>query len=249
MANFFEKILQGLFKAICGGSSTQEQPPQSYPIQQQPQKPQQHQQHQQQQPNAWQQAPHKPPQQHQQQQQHAPSPPHHAPSPPRPHQPAYHGQQDANQVNQSNEHYKGLRAQANEEGDKMARCFEEGHQAYARGDGARAKELQPGETDLHGLYVKEAIARTDSAIQEARRRGTPSIRLIVGKGMHSQGGLAKIKPAIESLMQREQVLAEVDPENAGVLIVHLDRKDAHGPGMNSDDVARKLETQEGCVIM
>ncbi len=38
----------------------------------------------------------------------------------------------------------------------------------------------PGEIDLHGLYVKEAIAHTDAAIEEAKRRGATEIRLIVG---------------------------------------------------------------------
>lgn len=34
-----------------------------------------------------------------------------------------------------------LRAKATEHGDLMARCFQESHEAYGRGDGARAKEL------------------------------------------------------------------------------------------------------------
>jgi hypothetical protein len=34
-----------------------------------------------------------------------------------------------------------LRARANREGDAMGRAFEESHAAYARGDGAAAKEL------------------------------------------------------------------------------------------------------------
>jgi len=33
------------------------------------------------------------------------------------------------------------RAQANEEGDKMAKCFQASHEAYASGDGAGAKQL------------------------------------------------------------------------------------------------------------
>lgn len=49
--------------------------------------------------------------------------------------------QDANQVNQHNDHYTALRAKAREQGDQMARAFEESHDAYSRGDGALAKEL------------------------------------------------------------------------------------------------------------
>jgi DNA-nicking Smr family endonuclease len=50
--------------------------------------------------------------------------------------------------------------------------------------------------------VKEAIRYTDDAIVQARRRGSAEVRLIVGKGLHSAGHVAKIKPAIEELMQK-----------------------------------------------
>ncbi len=39
----------------------------------------------------------------------------------------------------------------------------------------------PNEVDLHGLYVKEAIARTEQAIQDAKQRGDPNVHLIVGE--------------------------------------------------------------------
>jgi len=105
---------------------------------------------------------------------------------------------------------------------------------------------------LHGLYVKEAIAHTDQAIQEAKRRGDSEVHLIVGKGLHSPGGAAKIKPAIEELMQNHQLIAEMDPENAGVLIVHLGGRGdrTRGGVVGSDDITRRLERDdEGCIIM
>ena len=40
---------------------------------------------------------------------------------------------------------------------------------------------KPGEVDLHGLYVKEAVARTDQALQSAKARGDTHLNLIVGK--------------------------------------------------------------------
>jgi hypothetical protein len=46
-----------------------------------------------------------------------------------------------NQLNQSNVYYTSLRAQANEHGDQMAKCFHESHEAYNRRDGALAKQL------------------------------------------------------------------------------------------------------------
>lgn len=42
------------------------------------------------------------------------------------------------------------------------------------------QDSRPGEVDLHGLYVKEAISYTDQNISEALARGDKEVRLIVG---------------------------------------------------------------------
>ncbi|KAI6121756.1 hypothetical protein F5141DRAFT_1023190 [Pisolithus sp. B1] len=158
---------------------------------------------------------------------------------------------EQNQINQNNEHYVALRADATREGDLMAQCYRQSHEAYQQGQGALAKELsekggehkrrmerlnaeagawifrennldcKPGEVDLHGLYVKEAIMYAEGAIEKAQRRGDLEIRLIVGKGLHSNGHVAKIKPALEELMKRRSLPADADPNNAGLLIVRL----------------------------
>ncbi|KAG9316646.1 hypothetical protein JVU11DRAFT_2700 [Chiua virens] len=57
------------------------------------------------------------------------------------------------------------------------------------------------EVDLHGLHVKEAIAYAKKALAQARQKGFPEIRFIVGQGNHSDGGVARIKPAIQDAMQ------------------------------------------------
>ncbi|KAK0184894.1 hypothetical protein F5146DRAFT_1006309 [Armillaria mellea] len=161
------------------------------------------------------------------------------PSPPGP--PKY---EVDDQADRTNEDYIDLRERANKEGNEMARCFSESHDAYDRGDRAAAKELSnqgknhkqkmeqlhkaastwiyleknrgrpPGEIDLHGLYVKEAIAYTDTALEEAKLRGDSELRLIVGKGSHSEGGVAKVRLAIEELMRKYQLVAELDPLNS-----------------------------------
>ncbi|KAL9711821.1 hypothetical protein Ac2012v2_004894 [Leucoagaricus gongylophorus] len=172
--------------------------------------------------------------------------------------------------------YALLRSQAADEGDAMARCFEESHQAYSRGDGALAKELsnkgkqhqtcmqelnrqasecifiennkdnKPHEVDLHGLYVKEAISYTDRALEQARARGDKELRLIVGKGLHSKNG-AKIKPAIEQLVHKYQLSAQLDSTNTGILIVQLDSIH-HGIGDN--EIMRRIDDDDnGCIIM
>ncbi|KAF9241634.1 DUF1771-domain-containing protein [Melanogaster broomeanus] len=215
-------ILLALVKVLCGGSTTQEeQPPPKYPSSQRPhaERPQ------------TQERPPKPTFESQV--------PADKPQSPKPqHEGARY--KDQNQLNHENEHYLGLRAKANEE---------EGHEAYDRREGARAKELSEkgkqhqrameslnaeasawifrGEVrtrvklKLHGLYVKEAISYSEKAIQEAQQRGDPEIRLIVGKGIHSEGHVAKLKPAVEDLTQSLNLPTEVDPLNAGVLIVRL----------------------------
>ncbi|KAK0219027.1 hypothetical protein IW262DRAFT_1073499 [Armillaria fumosa] len=133
----------------------------------------------------------------------------------------------------------------------MKRCLNERRKANRRGDHAAAKDFskqgknhkqkmeqlnteasdqiyhennrdcRPGEIDLHRLHVKEAIARTDAALEEATRRGDSQIRIIVGKGLHSEDGEAKLGPAIKSLMRKYQLIAEFDPSNSGVLVVKL----------------------------
>jgi len=161
----------------------------------------------------------------------------------------------------------------------MAKCFQESHEAYTRGDGALAKELsnqgkdhqqkmgelnkeasdfifvennkdsKPGEVDLHGLYVKEAIARADLAILDAKSRGQPQIIFIVGKGLHSQGGIAKIKPAIEELIQKHQLRTEMDPNNSGVLTVFFNSEPSQ-QGINADEILPSMQRKEdNCTIM
>ncbi|PBK87768.1 DUF1771-domain-containing protein [Armillaria gallica] len=117
--------------------------------------------------------------------------------PPSPHGPPKH-EDDNQQDQPNEYHIDRLRACTNEERDEMARCLGESHEAYIRGDRAAAKDLsnqwknhkqkmeqlnkeasnwiyleknchsKPGEIDLHGLYVKEAIAYTDAALEEAK---------------------------------------------------------------------------------
>ncbi|KAF8556381.1 hypothetical protein OG21DRAFT_659174 [Imleria badia] len=151
------------------------------------------------------------------------------------------------------ETYASLRARAKQEGDLMAQCHKQRKEASRRRDRARAKALlEEGKrhatkmeklnaqasaiifkennqdkaackVDLHGLYVKEAIAYSKQAIADAGRRGDSEIRLIVGQGNHSEGGVSRLKPAIQRKMQMCGHRVEVDPRNPGVLLVRLGR--------------------------
>ncbi|KAI9637000.1 uncharacterized protein MKK02DRAFT_45710 [Dioszegia hungarica] len=194
----------------------------------------------------------------------------------------YHpGKQDDNQINQANEHYMQLRAQARHEGDESHRCFAASQQAYQSGNGAKAHDLSaegkqhaarqdqlddeasswifiennrdspPGTLDLHGLYVKEAIERTESAIREAQGRGDTEMQIIVGKGLHSQGHVAKIKPAVEDLMRRYNLAAHIDSHNTGVLVVDLRGGTQGGRSRDAGGLVDQMQKDEGegCIIM
>jgi hypothetical protein len=74
------------------------------------------------------------------------------------------------------------------------------------------------------MYTAEAITRTEQEIAQRQARGDSSVRIIVGKGVHSKDHVAKSKPAIEGLMRKYTLQAHLDPHNAGVLVVDLTGK-------------------------
>ncbi|GAA5823740.1 hypothetical protein JCM11251_003275 [Rhodosporidiobolus azoricus] len=187
-------------------------------------------------------------------------------------------QKNQDMANAQNAHYVELRNAAIREGDLMAKAFSSSKQAYATGNGEAAHDLSqegkqhqrekdrlngeaaewifqannhnrgPGEVDLHGLYVQEAIDYTDRAISNARSQGLGELRVIVGKGNHSPSHVAKIKPAITSLMQKEHLTASLDPHNGGVLVVQLQ---GQGGGRSAGQFMREMEDSKDndCVIM
>lgn len=145
----------------------------------------------------------------------------------------------------------------------MHQAFDSASRAHDSGDGAAAKSYsnaghehqrqrdalnaqaadwifntnnrsQPaGSIDLHGLYVQEAIERTEQAVQRAQAQGLDQLRVITGKGIHSSQHTAKIKPAIEKLMVKYNLAAHLEQGNAGVLVVDL-RGGAGGAGGSRD---------------
>ncbi|XP_043918864.1 NEDD4-binding protein 2 [Protopterus annectens] len=55
--------------------------------------------------------------------------------------------------------------------------------------------------DLHGLHVKEAVHQLDIVLKEKitehqQSGGKPYLSVITGRGSHSQGGVARIRPAV-----------------------------------------------------
>ncbi|KAH8119376.1 Smr-domain-containing protein [Phellopilus nigrolimitatus] len=163
----------------------------------------------------------------------------------------------------------------------MGRLFGESRAAYEGGDRAGAKSLSdrakklrlekdrlnleaadwifeqnnkgrpPGEVDLHGLHAEEAVERTEKAILDTRQGGLSELRLIVGKGIHSQNHEAVLKPRIEELMQKHKIVAELDPDNSGVLVVYFDgRGRTKGREIDPSEITRRLGDQDkSCIVM
>lgn len=50
--------------------------------------------------------------------------------------------------------------------------------------------------DLHELGVKEALAQTAKFLDEASRAGSDRVRIVYGKGRHSEGGRGILREAV-----------------------------------------------------
>ncbi|KAK0461338.1 uncharacterized protein EV420DRAFT_1640820 [Desarmillaria tabescens] len=87
---------------------------------------------------------------------------------------------------------------------------------------ARNRSLQPNPIrtiDLHGLLTSEAVIKTEKAFKAVLEEGGNSLRVIVGKGLHSKQRKAKLKPAVEKAMIGHGITCAEDKKNAGVLII------------------------------
>ncbi|KAI9442246.1 hypothetical protein H4582DRAFT_1809350 [Lactarius indigo] len=84
------------------------------------------------------------------------------------------------------------------------------------------KDRNDGMIDLHRLYVAEAVRFAKEQLRSARSKRDDVVCFIVGKGLHSDAGGAKIRPALEDLCTEYGLDHSLDPNNAGVLIVRLD---------------------------
>ncbi|KAI9277174.1 hypothetical protein BDA99DRAFT_495070 [Phascolomyces articulosus] len=152
---------------------------------------------------------------------------------------------------EDNADYSRLRELAHQEAVKRNNCYEQSQEAYRNGDGAQAKQLSnqghqhdelmkrynkqaadiifqeknagrpADEIDLHGLFVKEATEKVDEALRHCQRNGQDHLTIIVGKGLHSPGQIAKLKPAIVDMVKKYNVSCTPDRPNPGCLYVEF----------------------------
>lgn len=67
--------------------------------------------------------------------------------------------------------------------------------------------------------MKEAEDILKKRINYDLSHGRQDLRVIVGKGLHLKGGVAKIKPSVEQLCEEAGLDCHVDPKNSGVLVI------------------------------
>ncbi|MDM8524262.1 Smr/MutS family protein [Desulfococcaceae bacterium HSG8] len=88
------------------------------------------------------------------------------------------------------------------------------------------------ELDLHGYTAREAAVKTESFIRNARHRGLLTLRIIVGKGLHSQGR-AVLPDVIENkiaYLKKEKFVLTFQWEKraklrSGAIIVYLAKRE------------------------
>lgn len=142
--------------------------------------------------------------------------------------------------------YNEFRAQAKTYNKKRSQCMQQSQQAFKRGDKQRAKALSNegknyksmvdkenklaakkifnfhnsskdnNEIDLHGLYVPEAIDRLTQRVEIAKKTHQSELIVIVGRGIHSQGG-PKIKPAVIKYANTHKIKHKLNSPNAGCI--------------------------------
>ncbi|KAF9484415.1 hypothetical protein BDN70DRAFT_872412 [Pholiota conissans] len=80
---------------------------------------------------------------------------------------------------------------------------------------------QSHKIDVHGLRPREAFDRIERAIVRANEEKRTTVVVIVGKGLHSVNQQPTLKPVVMREMQRLKIKCEINPRNAGQLIITL----------------------------
>ncbi|KAK9908758.1 hypothetical protein WJX75_002414 [Coccomyxa subellipsoidea] len=132
----------------------------------------------------------------------------------------------------ANAHQQGQRELARElvnkcrEHDKLAveARFRANEAAF---DGSNRNLLNRWKVDLHGLHVDEALKVLETHLIALGGLGHPGgilLQVIVGLGRHSEGGVARILPAVVRYLTEAGYNFKEEPNNAGVICVLLPGK-------------------------
>ena len=70
------------------------------------------------------------------------------------------------------------------------------------------------EIDLHLLRLEDAVKEASLFLEESQRRGLRKVRIVTGKGLHSENGEAVIRPAVLALCKESSLVREVSVPKA-----------------------------------
>ncbi len=70
------------------------------------------------------------------------------------------------------------------------------------------------ELDLHEMKLEEAVKATGEFLDQSYRHGLRKVRIITGKGIHSKGGEAVLRPAVTAVCQSHPNVREVSVPKA-----------------------------------
>lgn len=73
--------------------------------------------------------------------------------------------------------------------------------------------------DLHGLRVAEAVEVTEAFLAHHRQRRSPSVKIITGRGSHSESRASRLTPAVITLLRNGGFRFSID--NFGNFMVQL----------------------------
>lgn len=65
------------------------------------------------------------------------------------------------------------------------------------------------ELDLHEMLLDDAVAATQSFLDSSYSKGLKKVRIITGKGIHSKGGEAVLRPAVTEVCRNHPKVREV----------------------------------------
>ena len=65
------------------------------------------------------------------------------------------------------------------------------------------------ELDLHEMLLDDAVAATRSFLDSSYSKGLKKVRIITGKGIHSKGGEAVLRPAVIDVCRNHPWVREV----------------------------------------
>jgi Smr domain len=83
--------------------------------------------------------------------------------------------------------------------------------------------------DLHGLSVANAIEKLEQRIQYIEENNMRALTVIVGQGLHSKGGVPKIKPAVLLFAIENGIRYQVNPNNPGSVRLDLKKTKSKKP--------------------